>query len=138
MGPQLIQDYVNTQRTWLPFFERLLSRSAVDGPYVAGKHLTFADFLAFDMVDTNLRVDGQCLDNLPNLKALAIKVSEVEGGQGQMVLLQRSIILPTHQILNHSGTIRANCSWKGYYFITLDFAVLLIVFIVLLWRRLKF
>ena len=78
-NPQLIQDYVNTQRTWLPFFERLLSRSAVDGPYVAGKHLTFADFLAFDMVDTNLRVDGQCLDNLPNLKALAIKVSELEG-----------------------------------------------------------
>ena len=31
------------------------------------------------MVDTNLRVDGQCLDNLPNLKALAIKVSELEG-----------------------------------------------------------
>ena len=78
-NPQLIRDYIDTQRTWLPFFERLLSQSAKDGPYVAGKHLTFADFLAFDMVDTNLRVDGQCLDNLPKLKALAVKVSELEG-----------------------------------------------------------
>ena len=31
--PKIMSDYLDVQRTWLPFFERLLVKSSVDGPY---------------------------------------------------------------------------------------------------------
>lgn len=52
--PKIMSDYLDVQRTWLPFFERLLVKSSVDGPYVAGAHVTFSDFIAFDMIDSNV------------------------------------------------------------------------------------
>eukprot|EP00942_MAST-04A_sp_MAST-4A-sp1_P003584 g3584.t1 len=60
--PKIMSDYLDVQRTWLPFFERLLVKSSVDGPYVAGAHVTFSDFIAFDMIDR-----------------LATKISQMDG-----------------------------------------------------------
>eukprot|EP00943_MAST-04B_sp_MAST-4B-sp1_P000877 g877.t1 len=77
--PQIMSDYLDVQRTWLPFFERLLVKSSGDGPYVAGSRVTFADFVAFDMIDSNMRIEADAFVDLPLLRGLASKVSQMDG-----------------------------------------------------------
>ena len=48
-------------RTWLPYFERLIEKRT----WSTGD--SFADALVFDMVDSHLRVDPDCLRGLPAL-----------------------------------------------------------------------
>ena len=69
--------------TWLSYFEKLAPVNStdknIDGLYFASEHLTWVDFVIFDLLDTHiefgrLTFDGKAesvdvLANLPNLKA---------------------------------------------------------------------
>uniref|UniRef100_A0A7S2RHE0 Glutathione transferase n=1 Tax=Mucochytrium quahogii TaxID=96639 RepID=A0A7S2RHE0_9STRA len=77
-GSELIDTYVaSTLRVWLPMFERLLSESK--GPFFMGEKLTYIDTMVFDMLDSNLRIDPQCLGKLPLLHSHTLAVARLLG-----------------------------------------------------------
>mmetsp|Transcript_7894 Transcript_7894/g.9508 ORF Transcript_7894/g.9508 Transcript_7894/m.9508 type:complete len:267 (-) Transcript_7894:1214-2014(-) len=74
---QLEKYKAETLKMWLPFFERLLQNS--EGQWFVGGKLSFVDTMAFDMLESNLRIDPKCLDELPALSAFVKKVTSVPG-----------------------------------------------------------
>jgi len=74
---QANQKYLaETLPKYTKIFDVLLKQSENGDSFFAGKQLTYCDFVVFEMLDINLRLDSQCLSSYPKLAAFHKRIAE--------------------------------------------------------------
>jgi glutathione S-transferase len=75
-GSTKIQEYQAVAKTWLGYMEKLLTM----GKWVGGSmHWTYADILAFEIMDMNLRANPDIVNEYPNLMDVAKRIAALPG-----------------------------------------------------------
>jgi glutathione S-transferase len=84
-GSTIIQDYKDTSKVWLGYLESLLKENAFVGgePLLNQEwgHWTWADILAFEIFDMNIRVSPEIIDQYPKLQNIAFSIARMSGVQ---------------------------------------------------------